>query len=1090
MTRGQQRASLTRVLLGCLLLISAFVGRTTCEPSLASRLATNTQQARPDSLQLAHRVISERPSNEGLPALPEEIRKFTFTAPSPRGLPVQDGAPQSVEDLELSDLALITTVDGSVHAVLRATGQWIWTLHDSKDVKQDNSTLRDINTPLVRVEDVAPRLIKPRPSNVKAVGEPLRTTQQESASNDEVYIIEPHADGDLYIFLRSTGKMQKLPLSMHQLVEMSPFTFPGDDSKMFVGKKETKLVGVDIKTGNLVGVFGPEAGWCEWHDRDRPATGEDPIDARPQDLLYMGKTDYTVSIFSKHQGLQQQLSYSAYGPSTFGDSIQSIWTRTPDDRYLQPMHDGSLVCFKAGDHGLQWTVQFDSPAVSVFDIATPRTASEHEEAGQPLLFAQPQPRPAFGLPSSFMALRNLPETTFVGNHGTTYYAMSRDTFPLVAFAPSAHVTRRPEKEIRTFADLIGSHRVESSDFASPLNQIEEGEHRLGIDPPQPPSTTAAWDSATSILRLAERAPALGLSTTSLATIAITLVAVMCAGIYILSRHQYRPPPIEEPVQNGTALPRQTASPQRDQPENDHAAAATVQDDQLESDNEVEARYDDAKPRPGRRRKRGRRPLQKAAALATAAQVPAISITGEDGAAVELAKTREEHVQPLPSPVAAVPLSTAQTGQIGSLIVSESILGYGSHGTVVLRGEFQGRAVAVKRLLKDFVTIATHEVSLLQESDDHTNVIRYFCKEQKDNFLYIALELCPASLADLIEQPSLHPGLVSSFDDKKALRQITSGLVHLHSLKIVHRDIKPQNILVAPDKLGGLRMMISDFGLCKKLDNDESSYFQSVNHAAGSFGYRAPEVLRGEVNPNEQAASPLDSTQSAGSSPDDQTRKKLTRSVDIFALGNLFYYILTRGEHPFGARYEREVNILKARVDLSRLDGLGEEALEAQTVILSMISPDPLQRPKAKDVLVQPFFWSPAKRLLFVCDASDRFEIMERDPPAPALQSLERSAPDIVGDDWLRKLDRTLIDNLGKYRKYEGHSVRDLLRVLRNKKNHFQDLPENVQKNLGALPDGFLAYFTHRFPRLLLHIHQVVREHLIDEPMFGPYFSAD
>ena len=44
--------------------------------------------------------------------------------------------------------------------------------------------------------------------------------------------------------------------------------------------------------------------------------------------------------------------------------------------------------------------------------------------------------------------------------------------------------------------------------------------------------------------------------------------------------------------------------------------------------------------------------------------------------------------------------------------------------------------------------------ILQESDDHPSVIRYHYKKAHGNFLYIALELCPASLADIIEHPDL------------------------------------------------------------------------------------------------------------------------------------------------------------------------------------------------------------------------------------------------------------------------------------------------------------------------------------------------
>jgi serine/threonine-protein kinase/endoribonuclease IRE1 len=132
------------------------------------------------------------------------------------------------------------------------------------------------------------------------------------------------------------------------------------------------------------------------------------------------------------------------------------------------------------------------------------------------------------------------------------------------------------------------------------------------------------------------------------------------------------------------------------------------------------------------------------------------------------------------------------------------IGFGSHGTVVFQGSLQGRSVAVKRLLRDFVTLADREVSILQESDDHPNVIRYYYQEAHENFLYIALELCPASLADIIENPNQDQwrDIAINFDPKKALKQITSGMRHLHGLKLVHRDIKPQNILISANKGNG------------------------------------------------------------------------------------------------------------------------------------------------------------------------------------------------------------------------------------------------------------------------------------------------
>lgn len=55
-------------------------------------------------------------------------------------------------------------------------------------------------------------------------------------------------------------------------------------------------------------------------------------------------------------------------------------------------------------------------------------------------------------------------------------------------------------------------------------------------------------------------------------------------------------------------------------------------------------------------------------------------------------------------------------RVGCLTVSDAVLGYGSHGTVVYRGLLEGRPVAVKRMLTDFHARADREISLLIESD--------------------------------------------------------------------------------------------------------------------------------------------------------------------------------------------------------------------------------------------------------------------------------------------------------------------------------------------------------------------------------------
>ncbi|PKS06257.1 hypothetical protein jhhlp_007003 [Lomentospora prolificans] len=404
------------------------------------------------------------------------------------------------------------------------------------------------------------------------------------------------------------------------------------------------------------------------------------------------------------------------------------------------------------------------------------------------------------------------------------------------------------------------------------------------------------------------------------------------------------------------------------------------------------------------------------------------------------------------------------------------LGTGSNGTLVFSGKFDGRVVAVKRMLIQFYDIASQETRLLRESDDHPNVIRYFAQQVRDGFLYIALERCAASLADVIEKPHMFPDIAQAGkkDLPGVLLQITNGISHLHSLRIVHRDLKPQNILVNMGKDGRPRLLVSDFGLCKKLEGGQSSFGATTGRAAGTSGWRAPELLI------DDDGSVMDASTHSGSGSvlvghDMMPKSRATRSIDIFSLGLVFFYVLTNGCHPFdcGDRYMREVNIRKGNYSLDALDSLGDFAYEAKDLIGSMLNQNPRSRPTAREVMAHPFFWTTKTRLQFLCDVSDHFEKEPRDPPSAALQELEAHAPDVTRGDFLRYLPRDFIDSLGKQRKYTGSRLLDLLRALRNKKNHYEDMSDSLKRSIGPLPDGYLAFWTVRFPMLLLVCWNVV-----------------
>jgi hypothetical protein len=118
--------------------------------------------------------------------------------------------------------------------------------------------------------------------------------------------------------------------------------------------------------------------------------------------------------------------------------------------------------------------------------------------------------------------------------------------------------------------------------------------------------------------------------------------------------------------------------------------------------------------------------------------------------------------------------------IGSLTIFPSIiLGYGSHGTIVFRGCLNGRPVAIKRMLSQFNhRAAEREIAVLIRSDGHSNVVRYYLRESKGEFVYLALQLCKMSLKDFVIQ------LQKSIISKKYSNQLESSNISLKACKVM------------------------------------------------------------------------------------------------------------------------------------------------------------------------------------------------------------------------------------------------------------------------------------------------------------------
>lgn len=156
------------------------------------------------------------------------------------------------------------------------------------------------------------------------------------------------------------------------------------------------------------------------------------------------------------------------------------------------------------------------------------------------------------------------------------------------------------------------------------------------------------------------------------------------------------------------------------------------------------------------------------------------------------------------------------------------------GTIAYIGNCRGQKVAVKQLLSNHFALSLREIENLREST-HKNVIKYFYEERDQEFNYIAMELCDASLFDYVQgnvQPkdirsnclnkdalsqamkgNKSQEMRSNLNEKDALRQAMEGLRFLHNKNIVHGNIRPQNILIKNSNDGNSPVvLISDYGI--------------------------------------------------------------------------------------------------------------------------------------------------------------------------------------------------------------------------------------------------------------------------------------
>ena len=127
-----------------------------------------------------------------------------------------------------------------------------------------------------------------------------------------------------------------------------------------------------------------------------------------------------------------------------------------------------------------------------------------------------------------------------------------------------------------------------------------------------------------------------------------------------------------------------------------------------------------------------------------------------------------------------------------------------------------------------------EVEILSRVD-HPNVIKMHDHQVSEHSVHIVLEYCPRTLYDYL-QCAIYP--MNKQNVKTIAFMLLSGLAELHSSGVIHRDLKPQNILINEHNV----IKIADFGQAiREEERDEEGNFPDEGF---TYWYKPPELLQG------------------------------------------------------------------------------------------------------------------------------------------------------------------------------------------------------------------------------------------------------
>jgi eukaryotic-like serine/threonine-protein kinase len=250
---------------------------------------------------------------------------------------------------------------------------------------------------------------------------------------------------------------------------------------------------------------------------------------------------------------------------------------------------------------------------------------------------------------------------------------------------------------------------------------------------------------------------------------------------------------------------------------------------------------------------------------------------------------------------------------------ERPLGHGGMATVYLgRDSELDRPVAVKVLAEHLAGDDAFRARFLREARlaarlSHPNVVSvYDAGEEADGRPYIVMEHVEGgTLAELLRDRGRLPA-----DEAVALAlQACRGLDHAHAAGLVHRDVKPQNLLLRSD--GTLK--VADFGIARAA---ETTALTQAGTILGSAAYLSPEQALGE---------------------------EVTPAVDVYSLGAVLYELLT-GRPPYQFDSLAELGAKQASGSITPASELAPEVPQpVEDAVMRSLARNPAYRPSAAEL---------------------------------------------------------------------------------------------------------------------------------------------